>query len=136
VLEHTWDKASVIEFKNITTNGRIQATTQQALTISTTNYHTVRVLSQKKPGATLKVAKDPPAPGKKPPLYWIFETGFIQDLPWDPGEWHWRTNPPLGDAPFFGYTAKRGYINTRKTTHSSNMLTFLQGLNLRNTTNS
>jgi hypothetical protein len=69
-------------------------------------------------------------------LYWIFETGFIQDLPWDPSEWHWKTNPPLGDIPFFGYTAKRGYINTRKTTHPSNMLTFLQGLNLQNTTNS
>jgi hypothetical protein len=28
VLEHTRDKASVIEFKKITINGRIQATTQ------------------------------------------------------------------------------------------------------------
>jgi hypothetical protein len=135
VLEHTQDKASVIEFKKITPNSRIQAMTQQALTISTANYRTVKVLSQKKPGATLKMARDPPTPGKKPPMYWIFETGFIQDLPWDPGEWHWRTNPPLGDAPFFGYTSKKGYINTRRTTHSSNMLTFLHGLNLRNTTN-
>jgi hypothetical protein len=94
------------------------------------NYRTIRVFSQEKLGAILKVARDPPASGKKPPQYWIFEAGFIQDLPWDPSEWHWRTNPPLGDAPFFGYTAKRGYINTKKTTHSSNMLTFLQGLNL------
>jgi len=126
----------VIEFKKTTLDGRIKATAQQAITISTGNYRTVRVLSQEKPGATLKVARDPPAPSKKPPLYWIFETGFIQDLPWDPGEWHWRANPPLGDAPFFGYTTKRGYINARKTTHPSNMPTFLQGLNFRNTTNS
>jgi hypothetical protein len=45
VLEHTRDKANVIEFKKITLNGRIQATTQQALTISTTNYRTVKILS-------------------------------------------------------------------------------------------
>jgi hypothetical protein len=77
VLEHTRDKANVIEFKKITLNGRIQATTQQALTISTANFRTVRVLSQEKPGATFKVARDTPAPGKKPPMYRIFETGFI-----------------------------------------------------------
>jgi hypothetical protein len=112
----------------------LQATTHQPLTISTTNYRPVRVLSQEYPSSTLRVARDSPVPGKKPHLYWIHETRFIQDLPWDPGEWHWRSNPPLGDAPFFGYTAKRGYSNTRKTTHPSNMLTFMQGLNLWNST--
>jgi hypothetical protein len=69
VLEHTQDKANVIEFKKITLNGRIQATTQQAPTISMANYCTVRVLSQEKPSATLKVARDPPTPCKNPPLY-------------------------------------------------------------------
>jgi len=63
----------VIEFKKITINDYIQAMTQQALTISMANYRTVRILSQKKPGATLKVARDPPAPGKKPAL-----TGFLK----------------------------------------------------------
>jgi hypothetical protein len=87
---------------------------QQALTISTRNYCTIRVLSQEKPNATLKVARDPLAPSKKAPLYWIFETGFIQDLPWEPGEWHWRANPPLGDAPFFDYTAKKGLYKRPK----------------------
>jgi hypothetical protein len=24
----------------------------------------------------------------KPFLLWIFETGFIKSLPWDPREWH------------------------------------------------
>jgi hypothetical protein len=28
-------------------------------------------------------------PGKKPPIYWIFESGFISNLPWDPGDLHW-----------------------------------------------
>jgi hypothetical protein len=102
------------------------------LTLSTANYHPVRVLSQEKSVTILKVARDPLAIGKKPPLYWIFETRFIQDLPWDPGEWHWQISPPLGDAPFFGYTAKRGYKNTRKMAHTTNMLAFIQGLNLRN----
>jgi hypothetical protein len=59
----------VIEFKKVTINGRIQATTQQALMISTTNYRTIIILSQEKLGATLKIARDPLAPGKKPPLY-------------------------------------------------------------------
>jgi len=71
---------------------------------------------------------------KKPPLYWVFETGFIQDLPWDPGEWHWQASHPLRDAPLFGYTAKRGYKNARRMTHAPNILTFIQGLNLQNST--
>ncbi len=82
------------------------------------------------------MAKDPSALGKKPSFYLIFETRFTQDLPWDPGEWHWQTSPPLGDAPFFGYTAKRGYKNARKTAHTLNMLAFIQGFNLRNSTTS
>jgi hypothetical protein len=98
------------------------------------DYRSIRVLSQEKPGATLKVAREPPAPGKSPPLYWIFDIGFIHDLPWDPGEWHWWPNPPLGDAPFYGYTAKRGYTNIRKTSSTSSMTDFIQDLHLRNTT--
>jgi hypothetical protein len=78
----------VVEFNKIAPNGHIQATTHQALTISTTNFRHVRVLSQERHGVILKVTKDLKAPSKKPPLYWIFENGFIQDLPWDRGEWH------------------------------------------------
>jgi hypothetical protein len=68
VLEYTRDKANMIEFKKITPNDRIQATTHQALTISTANYRPVRVFSQDKPGTILKVARDMPAPGKKHPV--------------------------------------------------------------------
>jgi hypothetical protein len=111
VLECNQTSAKAIEFKKTAPSGRLQATTNQPLTISISNYHMVRVLSQESPGAALKVAREPLVPGKKPLLYWIHDTGFIQDLPWDPGEWHWRAVSPMGDAPFFDYTAKRGYTN-------------------------
>jgi hypothetical protein len=38
----------------------------------------------------------------------------------------------LGDVPFFGYTTKRGYSNARKPTRPSGLVTFLEGLNIRN----
>jgi hypothetical protein len=49
--------------------------------MSTVNKRQVRVLVQENPKAHLKVVRDPPAPGKKGQLFWIFESGFIQDLP-------------------------------------------------------
>ncbi len=133
MLALTRGKAEVLEFQRSAPDGRIQVTSQQVHTIHTTNYRTVRVLHQEKPSATLKVSKDLPALGKKTLTSWTFETGFIRDLPWDLGEWHWRSNPPMGDAPFFGYTARRGYINNRPPTRPSNMISFIQGLHLRNT---
>jgi hypothetical protein len=42
--------------------------------------------------------------------------------------------PPLGDAPFFGYSVKRSYNNAQKMGHTPSMLSFIQGLNLRNST--
>ncbi len=134
VLAKDGDTAMALKFQRTTPSGRIQLTSNQALRISTVNHQPVRVFSQENPKATLKVARDPPAPGKKALLYWIFDFGFIQDLPWDPGEWHWQPNPPLGDAPFFGYSAKRGYTSIRKSTHTSSMVTFLKDLNLQNST--
>jgi hypothetical protein len=133
VLNAASGQARAIEFKRIAPNGRIQATTNQVITIATGNLLLVRVLSQESPGATFKITKELKTPSKKPPIFWIFKTGFIQDLPWDPGEWHWCTSPPLGDTPFFGYTAKRGYINARKPSHTSHMISFIQSLNLQNT---
>jgi hypothetical protein len=91
------------------------------------------MLSQERPGTTLKVAREPLAQGKAPLLYWIFNARFIRDLPWDPREWHWLPISPLGDAPFYEYIAKRGYANIRKLNHTSNMKSFLLDLNFRNT---
>jgi hypothetical protein len=40
----------------------------------------------------------------------------------------------MGDAPFFGYSAKRGYRNARRKQHTPNIITFVQHLNLYNST--
>jgi len=40
----------------------------------------------------------------------------------------------MGDAPFFGCSAKRGYQNAKGTNHTPNILSFVQHLNLRNST--
>jgi hypothetical protein len=125
VLEPHRGTTKVIEFKKITSSGIIKATTHAAITLSTKGYRPVRILSQDKHGSTLKVARDAPILGKNPLTFWIFETGFIQKLPWDPGEWHWQATPPLGDSPFFGYTTKRGYRNAQTSTHTPAMNTFI-----------
>jgi hypothetical protein len=134
VLKAGRGTAEAIEYQRLDSGGCIQATSQQPIQLAMSNYRQVRILTQEKPGSTFKVARDPPAPGKKPPLFWIFESGFVQDLPWDPRDWHWQAPSPLGDAPFFGYTAKRGYKNARRSSHSPSLLTFIQGLSLRNST--
>ncbi len=134
VLEPHQGTAKVIEFKKITSSGIIKATMHATITLSTKGYRPVRILSQDKHGSTLKVARDAPILGKNPLTFWIFETGFIQELPWDPGEWHWQATPPLGDSPFFEYTAKKGYKNAQTSTHTPAMNTFIQELNLSNST--
>jgi hypothetical protein len=132
VLAKNKDTAEVLEFKRSSPTGRIQLASNQAHTMSTANKWQVRVLVQENPKAHLKVARDPPAPSKKSQLFWIFESGFIQDLPWDPGEWRWQEQPPMGDAPFFGYTAKKGYNSICQPTQKSSMTNFLEELKLRN----
>jgi hypothetical protein len=32
----------------------------------------------------------------KSSLLWVFETSFIEGLPWDSGKWHWQGTPPTG----------------------------------------
>ncbi len=59
----------------------------QKVTFSHQGYHLIRVLIQEKHKAPFKVARDFPVLSK-PFLLWIFETGFIKSLPWDPREWH------------------------------------------------
>jgi hypothetical protein len=76
------------EFKKSSNAGRIQATSSHNITIPLDGYTPVKVLAQDGHGATLRLAKEVPSPGKKPLIYWIFESGFISDLPWDPGNWH------------------------------------------------
>ncbi len=92
------------------------------------------MLAQKRPGAALKVARDLAASSKLPHIHWIFESGFVQSLRWDPREWHWQVAPHTRDAPFFGYTTRRGYNNARKPAHHTGLLAFVQGLNFQNST--
>ncbi len=77
------------------------------ITISPERYHPIKVFSQERKRAPLRVAKELPSL-TKPPLLWIFKSGFIDGLPWDPGEWHWHASSQRGDFPFFGYFARRG----------------------------
>jgi hypothetical protein len=126
--------ANAKEYKRTSSAGRIQATSPHDVTISLEGYRPVKVLTQEGYGATLKIAKDIPPPGKKPPIYWIFETGFIPKLEWDPGDWHWQQTGNIGDAPFFSYSANRGYRNAKKKHHIPSIITFVQSLSLRNST--
>ncbi len=131
-MEATQSIANVSEFRNISHTDRIQATSSHVITIPLEGYEPVRVLAQDSHRTTLKLAKDIPIPGKKPPLYWIFGFGFISDLNWDPGDWHWQQKHNMGDAPFFGYSSKRGYQNTRKPQPPPGIINFIQGLSLCN----
>jgi len=134
ITDTTRVTTSAREFKKLSNVGRIQATSSHDIIIPFEGFKQVRVLAQEGHGATLKLAKDVPPPGKRPPIFWIFESGFISELPWDPGDWHWQQTGNMGDAPFFGYSAKKGYRNARRKQHTPNIITFVQQLNLHNLT--
>jgi hypothetical protein len=123
---------SALEFRKMPGTGQIQATSSHSTTIPLEGYTPVRILAQDGHGATLRLVKDI-QPGKKPPILWIFESGFVADLPWDPGDWHWQSTANMSDSPFFGYTAKRGYRNARRAQHTPGIINFVPHLNLSNT---
>jgi hypothetical protein len=109
IMETSQSSTSTREYRKTSPVGRIQPSNSQNVIIPLAGYEPVRVLVQEHHGATLRLAKDLPTPGKKPRIYWIFETSFISNLQWDPRNWHWQEAHNMGDAPFFGYSAKRGY---------------------------
>jgi len=86
ITDTTHASASAKEFKKLFSAGRIQATSSHDVIIPLEGYKPVRVFAQEGHGATLRLAKDVPPPRKRPPIYWIFESGFISDLPWDLGD--------------------------------------------------
>jgi len=134
ITDTNHDTASAREYHRSSSTGRIKATSSHNVIIPLGGYKPVRVLEQEGHGANLKLAKGLPPTGKKPPIYWIFESGFISELQWDPGDWYWQREDNIGDAPFFGYSAKRGYRNARRKQHTPSIVTFVQHLNLRTTT--
>jgi hypothetical protein len=115
VTEVTPNTVQAIEFQRVNPTGLIRAANSQVITFSPEGYHLIRVLSQERHKALLRIAREFPSL-TKPSLFSIFESGFIDGLPWDPREWHWQDSSQMGDSPFFGYSAKRGYRNTRKPT--------------------
>jgi hypothetical protein len=135
-MDSLLDKVLALEFRRTSASGQLQAMSHQIHSLLHHNLSSVRVLSQERHGASLKVARDPPFVNQKNTTFWIFELGFIENLPWDPGEWHWKEIYPLGDVPFFGYTAKRGYRNAKGPSHSLGIIKFINDLNLKNSTTS
>jgi hypothetical protein len=84
----TPNTVQAIEFQRVTPTSLIRAANSQMITLSPKGYHSIRVLFHERHGAPYKVARELPSLTKLP-LLWIFESGFIDGLPWDPGEWHW-----------------------------------------------
>jgi hypothetical protein len=107
VLEALSDQVTALEFRRVSTSGQIQATSHQKHFLLPGIHSSIRVLSQERHGATLKITRDPPSASQRSTTYWIFESGFIKNLPWDPGEWHWKEVHPLGDAHSSGIPPKR-----------------------------
>jgi len=101
VVGTTQSTANMSKFRRISHMGRIQATNSHIITIPLEGYEPFKVLARDSHRTTFKLAKDLPFPGKKPLLYWILGSGFIFDLQWDPGDWHWQQTRNMGDAPFF-----------------------------------
>ncbi len=88
VLKSFPNKTLALEFRRISTNGQIRATSHQTHFLLFANHFSVRVLSQEGHGATLRIVREPPSTSKKTTSYWIFESRFIKD------RIHQR--PPLG----------------------------------------
>ncbi|CAK9870185.1 unnamed protein product [Sphagnum jensenii] len=78
---------------------------------------TCQSLRSGQPSYNPQAGQGPPPSSKKPLLYWILGFGFISDLQWDLGNWHWQQTHNMGDALFFSYSSKRGYQNARKPHH-------------------
>jgi hypothetical protein len=83
----TLHMVQAVELQRVTPTGLIRAEHSQVITFCPKGCHPMRVLSQKRHGTMFRVNRELPSL-TKPPLLWIFESGFIDGLPWDPKEWH------------------------------------------------
>jgi hypothetical protein len=91
----TPNMVQAIEFHRVTPIGLIRAANSQVITLSPKFYHPIKVLSQERHEASFRVARELPSL-TKPPLFWIFDSGFIDGLPWDPGNGTGRPFPKWG----------------------------------------
>jgi hypothetical protein len=108
VTRVTPNTMQAIKFQRVTPTSLIRAANSQMITLSPKDYHPIRVFSQERHRAPLRVSRELPSL-TNPPLLWIFKSGFIDGLPWDLREWHWQASSQMGDSPFFGYSTKWGY---------------------------
>jgi hypothetical protein len=74
-----------IESRRISPNGLIRDVISEHVTLSPVGYHSIRVLFPKKHEVPFRVVRDLSALPKSI-IFWIFETSFIDSLPWDPRE--------------------------------------------------
>jgi hypothetical protein len=81
VMDSLLDKVLALEFRKTSGKGQLWATSYQIHSLLHHNLSSVRVLSQKRHGASLKVARDPPSVNQNNTTFWIFESGFIENLP-------------------------------------------------------
>ncbi len=115
VTRVTPNTVQAIEFQRVAPTGLIRAANSQVITLSLEGYHPIKVLSQERHGAPLKVAKELPSL-TKPPILWIFESGFIDGLPWDLGGWHWQASSQNGGLSILWLHGK-AELPKRKETH-------------------
>jgi hypothetical protein len=76
----TPNTVQVVKFQKVTPIGLIRAANSQVITFSPEGYHPIRVFSQERHRAPLRVARELPSL-TKPPLLWIFESSFIDGFP-------------------------------------------------------
>ncbi len=91
----TSNTLQAVEFQRVTPTGLIRVANSQVITLSLEGYHPIKVLSQERHEAALRVAKEFLSL-TKPPLLLIFEYGFIDGLPWTWGNGTGRPPPKWG----------------------------------------
>ncbi len=69
MLESLPDKVLVLEFRKVSTSGQLRATSHQKHSLLLDNHTSVRVLSQERHGATLKIARNPPSASQRNTTY-------------------------------------------------------------------
>lgn len=60
---------------------------------------------------------NPPEPVSPSLTVWIFKSGTIRELPFDPKEWRWRRQGIIKPGHFFDYSTKCGYHIIIKSQH-------------------
>ena len=92
-----------------TSRNRLTQQGEKPIAVPDRNLNFIRVVqwSKLKKGF---MSINPKKPVPDTDTVWLYEDGYVTDLPWDPGEWHWRKIGHLQESPFYAYSARRGYV--------------------------